>query len=212
MMMPTTSAVAWSSPIERFSSRGQSSCAELLFGHPVLFDLPIERSLADAKHLRRIAAVPSRLAQRGLDHGPLDLLHRHSRLDRHDVLWRGADAARSRPPAIAPSGDAARARRRGHRLRVADPRRRAATVVIETATKLLDLKLELEQAADDELELPALRASCPRTTGPRAPAATATPPSRICRGKSFGWISCPGESTTMLSTRFRSSRTLPGHG
>ena len=40
----------------------------------------------------------------------------------------------------------------------------------------------------------------------------ALPPSRICRGKSSGWISRPGDSTTMLSTRFRSSRTLPGHG
>jgi len=47
----------------------------------------------------------------------------------------------------------------------------------------------------------------PTCTGNRRPAL-----SRMCRGRSPGWISWLGARTTMLSTRLRSSRTFPGHG
>jgi acyl transferase domain-containing protein len=51
----------------------------------------------------------------------------------------------------------------------------------------------------------------PRTIGPTCTGRNRDPPSRISRGISAAVISRPGASTTMLSTRLRSSRTFPGH-
>ena len=87
------------------------------------------------------------------------------------------------------------------------------TLVGHLTTQLLHLQLELDQAAHDELELPPFDAGALTHHGadvhrqkPRAPALP------NLRGMSSGPISRPGASTTMLSTRFRSSRTFPGHG
>ena len=87
-------------------------------------------------------------------------------------------------------------------------------VLVQPAAELLHLELELEQAPEDELQLlaadrPALSLDRLRPAGPGG---GVPGPSSTSAGMSVARISAPGASTTMLSIRFRSWRTLPGQG
>src|SRR6478672_3101446 len=140
------------------SKAGGSRREELLWGAAggncsVFLDLAIERSLPDAQQVGSAPPVAPRLLQGSLDDGALHLGHLRSGGYGYDV-WRWCfvtrpDTADHRGPRIDVS------RRCGHLPNErAPPAERGA--LVHLSAEILHLELQLEEAAEDELQLAAV--------------------------------------------------------
>src|SRR5213592_3662585 len=164
----------------------------------VLFELAIQRALADPEDFGRLAAVALGVAQRGLDRRALHVGHRHAGAVHHLAFL----LARRLPLPLhldrQRRGDA----RPGADLDHFDP----LGALFQPAPQLLHLELELDEAAEDERQLLARDVAGRAGEPHRQPAAALADLARDVARADLPL----GASTTIDSTRFRSWRMLPG--